>query len=298
MQIYKDYEALREQYGIDTGYATKNPKEFVAEFLGRKAFREALMEIPSNEKGKTFGQKVLDFIKKHILRIKETDTFFKQADDAIKKVMDMANKGDYPYGDEVAEDRDIEEKLNNKYKEEKSGDLFLSLSQKEGEDLYESAEEINRRVESGDARIVRLGEEAERGRRTAFHRIASLLAGNYTDRGSSRAIGEISEESGGEGIRFGSKRESDQEKTRLLNQKIAERVSKAVYKGGKLISEAKVERDSLDGKKYASASESNVYRTPDGKKITFINQRETGDRFLFHTQALLAQSRKGQGARE
>lgn len=104
LQIYKDYEELREQYGINTGYAAKNPKEFVAEFLGRKAFREALMELPSNEKGKTFGQKVLDFIKKHILRIKETDTFFKQADDAIKKVMDMANKGEYPYGDEVAED--------------------------------------------------------------------------------------------------------------------------------------------------------------------------------------------------
>jgi len=110
LQIYKDYVELSEQYGINTGYAAKNPKEFVAEFLGRKAFREALMELPSNEKGKTFGQKVLDFIKKHILRIKETDTFFKQADDAIKKVMDMANKGDYPYSDEVAEDNGREEK--------------------------------------------------------------------------------------------------------------------------------------------------------------------------------------------
>ena len=90
LEIFSEFTKLRSQYGITLGYASKNPKEFVAEFLGNKAFREALMELPSSTKKVTLGQKILNFIKK-ILGIPVKNTFFNRTDDAILRLMDYAN---------------------------------------------------------------------------------------------------------------------------------------------------------------------------------------------------------------
>ena len=90
LEIFSEFKKLGSQYGITLGYASKNPKEFVAEFLGNKAFREALMELPSSTKKVTLGQKFLNFIKK-ILGIPVKNTFFNRTDDAILRLMDYAN---------------------------------------------------------------------------------------------------------------------------------------------------------------------------------------------------------------
>ena len=90
LEIFSEFQKLRSQYGITLGYAAKNPKEFVAEFLSNKAFREALMELPSSTKKVTLGQKILNFIKR-ILGIPVKNTFFDRADDAILRLMDYAN---------------------------------------------------------------------------------------------------------------------------------------------------------------------------------------------------------------
>lgn len=90
LEIFSEFLKLRSQYGITLGYAAKNPKEFVADFLGNKAFREALMELPSSTKKVTLGQKILNFIKR-ILGIPVKNTFFDRADDAILRLMDYAN---------------------------------------------------------------------------------------------------------------------------------------------------------------------------------------------------------------
>lgn len=90
LEIFSEFRKLSSQYGITLGYAAKNPKEFVAEFLGNKAFREALMELPSSTKKVTLGQKILNFIKR-ILGIPVKNTFFDRADDAILRLMDYAN---------------------------------------------------------------------------------------------------------------------------------------------------------------------------------------------------------------
>lgn len=108
--IYKEYSNLTKQYGIETGYAAKNVKEFVSEFLGRKAFREALMALPSNKDKKlTIGQKILNFLKKAI-GIKTDDTFFDRADKAILNVLDMANAKEWEYvEDEYASNAETDE---------------------------------------------------------------------------------------------------------------------------------------------------------------------------------------------
>ena len=90
LEIFSEFTKLRSQYGITLGYASKNPKEFVAEFLGNKAFREALMELPSSTKKVTLGKKFLNFIMK-ILGIPVKNTFFNRTDDAILRLMDYAN---------------------------------------------------------------------------------------------------------------------------------------------------------------------------------------------------------------
>lgn len=90
LEVFSEYTKLSSQYGITLGYAAKNPKEFVAEFLGNKAFREALMELPSSTQKVTLGQKILNFIKR-ILGIPVKNTFFDRTDDAILRLMDYAN---------------------------------------------------------------------------------------------------------------------------------------------------------------------------------------------------------------
>ena len=103
LEIFSEFRKLSSQYGITLGYAAKNPKEFVAEFLGNKAFREALMELPSSTKKVTLGQKILNFIKR-ILGIPVKNTFFDRADDAILRLMDYANAREWDSAQSEDED--------------------------------------------------------------------------------------------------------------------------------------------------------------------------------------------------
>lgn len=215
---------------------------------------------------KSFGQRVLDFIKEKILHISPKDTFFNKADDAIKKVLDMANENDYSYSDkvsEVIEDRGSEEKLNKKFKDENSRDLFLSLHEKEGDELYETADELTRRIRAGEAKIGRLGEEMERGRTTPAHIVGTLLAGRRYNRAS-----RDNEETG-----------RTVHKGAAPLERSASKVSSSDYEGvkndiftwakksGHYIDENQVKKESVDGDVWGSGFESRVYRKQGGKKV-------------------------------
>lgn len=102
VSLFKDFKELAVQYGIDLGYAGKNPKEFVSEFLGRPALREALKVIPSNTK-KSWFNKVMDFIKS-ILHIDSKSSFYDRADEVIEKLLNNSNTKDYSHIDTIAED--------------------------------------------------------------------------------------------------------------------------------------------------------------------------------------------------
>lgn len=102
ISLFKDFKELSVQYGIDLGYAAKNPKEFVSEFLGRPAFREALKVIPSNTK-KSWFKRTMDFIKS-VLHIDTKSSFYDRADDIIEKLLIDSNTKDYSHIDAISED--------------------------------------------------------------------------------------------------------------------------------------------------------------------------------------------------
>lgn len=94
MPIYEEVLGLTNKYGFLRAYALKNEREFVAEFLSKPVFREALMLIPSRDKNLTLGQKVINFIKE-LLGIKPRDTLFNKADAAIKDILDTTKNSIY-----------------------------------------------------------------------------------------------------------------------------------------------------------------------------------------------------------
>lgn len=102
ISLFKDFKELSVQYGINLGYAVKNPKEFVSEFLGRPAFREALKVIPSNTK-KNWFKRAMDFIKS-VLHIDTKSSFYDRADDVIEKLLMDSNTKDYSHIDAISED--------------------------------------------------------------------------------------------------------------------------------------------------------------------------------------------------
>lgn len=102
ISLFKDFKELSVQYGIDLGYAAKNPEEFVSEFLGRPAFREALKVIPSNTK-KSWFKRTMDFIKS-VLHIDTKSSFYDRADDIIEKLLIDSNTKDYSHIDAISED--------------------------------------------------------------------------------------------------------------------------------------------------------------------------------------------------
>lgn len=90
--IYKEYKELGTKYGLNLGYGAKNQKEFVAEFLGNKFFREVLMALPSNTNKKvSIGRKILNFILEKVFGITPKDTFYHRADKVIQQLLDYAN---------------------------------------------------------------------------------------------------------------------------------------------------------------------------------------------------------------
>lgn len=92
--IYDEVAGLTNKYGFLRAYALKNEREFVAEFLSKPVFREALMLIPSKDKNLTIGQKVINFIKE-LLGIKPKETLFDKADAAIKDILDSTKNTIY-----------------------------------------------------------------------------------------------------------------------------------------------------------------------------------------------------------
>lgn len=94
MPIYEEVLGLTNKYGFLRAYALKNEREFVAEFLSKPVFREALMLIPSRDENLTLGQKVINFIKE-LLGIKPKDTLFDKADAAIKDILDTTKNSIY-----------------------------------------------------------------------------------------------------------------------------------------------------------------------------------------------------------
>jgi len=68
------------------GYAGKDANEFVAEFLGRKAFREVLRALPSTRKGNIF-QRMIEWFK-NLLHINSNNTLLRDAESAIEKILD------------------------------------------------------------------------------------------------------------------------------------------------------------------------------------------------------------------
>lgn len=94
--LYKEYTELADQYGLNLGYAAANQKEFVAEFLGNKFFREVLMALPSNTNKKvSIGRKILNFILEKIFGITPKDTFYHRADKVIQQLLDYSNNNGF-----------------------------------------------------------------------------------------------------------------------------------------------------------------------------------------------------------
>lgn len=92
--IYEEVLGLTKKYKFLEAYALKNEREFVAEFLSKPVFREALMLMPSRDKNLTLGQKVINFIKE-LFGIKPKETLFDKADAAIKDILDTTKNTIY-----------------------------------------------------------------------------------------------------------------------------------------------------------------------------------------------------------
>ena len=88
--LFNEFKTIQERYGMPSMYAAKNAKEFIAEFLGRKTFREVLMALNPTKGKKSIGERVYDFIKK-CLGISPKSDFYKRADSIISKLLDANN---------------------------------------------------------------------------------------------------------------------------------------------------------------------------------------------------------------
>lgn len=152
-----------------------------------------------------------------------------------------------------------QEMLNSNISDVPSQELLLSLSQKEGEERNEAIDELTKRVGSGEARIARLGKEMERGRRTLCHRIGSVLGSQFL------VAAENSDGTLGAGMHQGTmeaKGQAAKEELQVKND-----ILSWAKRNGYYFDEKEVEKNSLGGKLFKSAAESNVYRTKDGKKV-------------------------------
>lgn len=97
-------------------YALKNEKEFVAEFLSRPEFREALKLMPTDQtKPNNIFRKVLNWIKK-VLGINTRTTLYSQADKVIRDILD--NQAIEYYEADLAEE-------NNQFDSEWSRDHLM-----------------------------------------------------------------------------------------------------------------------------------------------------------------------------
>lgn len=85
--LFNEFKGLQQKYGLPTMYAAKNAKEFMAEFLGKKTFREVLMAIKPEKGKESLGQRIINFIKK-CLGIPQKSKFYSRVDNVISQILD------------------------------------------------------------------------------------------------------------------------------------------------------------------------------------------------------------------
>ena len=156
-----------------------------------------------------------------------------------------------------------EEMLNSDDESMSSEELLLSLSEKEGDERNETINELIRRVRSGAARIVRMGQEV-RSDGSSDAEIAGTIVGLW---GQLR-LRELADETL-RGVVPG--RSSLVHGSRAQVEAIASDCQLAIVSwaktSGSYISREEIEAISLDKAVWRSGAESDVYRTSDGKKL-------------------------------
>lgn len=148
---------------------------------------------------------------------------------------------------------DNEEKLNNKYKDENTHDLFLSLSEKEGEEYNGTVNEIAERVLSGRARIRREDTESGRRTRTKAQIGAEIISAN---RGGIPAANSVRAEF------------NEDAPSRARIEDAIEQWAKA---NGLWIDENAVKESSHEKNLLGAGEESRVYLSEDGNTVTKFN---------------------------
>lgn len=165
-----------------------------------------------------------------------------------------------------------EEMLNRDMEGMSSQDLLLSLSQKEGNERNETINELIRRVRTGEAKIVRMGQEVELDRESDAQIAGTIIAGWEQLRlseSSDDLLGSVVQSSSSvEGRPYTSGEDITPDfKLALISWARAT---------GHYISEEQIKEQSPEKHLFGSGAESNVYRTKDGEKvIKFINAEDT-----------------------
>lgn len=109
LPIYEQFKALTEKNNWLRAYAIKNEREFVAEFISKPIFRQALMLMPSQDKNLTIGQKIINFIKE-LLGFKPNTNLYQEADKAIKDIFDMTKNTIYLVDEAGREFEEVEDR--------------------------------------------------------------------------------------------------------------------------------------------------------------------------------------------
>lgn len=162
-----------------------------------------------------------------------------------------------------AADRVNEEMLNPDFEGKSSQELLLSLSQKDENGRNETINELVRRVREGEARIVRMGQEVG-SERANDAQIAGTILGGWQQ----LRLSEPSDDLLGGMVQSLSPVEGRQVST---GENTSPNIKLAIISWaratGHYISEEQVKEASPDKAMYGFGFESNVYRTPDGKKV-------------------------------
>lgn len=155
-----------------------------------------------------------------------------------------------------------EEMLNSDDESMSSEELLLSLSEKEGDERNETINELIRRVRSGAARIVRMGQEMALDRGNDAE-IAGAILGGWELRLSSLADGTL------RGMVQGRSEMVQRPGTPGTHPASVREVPIIAWAKatGHYYDEEQVRRDSLDKNVWLSGAQSNVYRSADGKKV-------------------------------
>ncbi|MBQ9391932.1 MAG: hypothetical protein IJU02_07055 [Lachnospiraceae bacterium] len=90
-QLFSEFKEIQSKYKLPVMYGGKNAKEFIAEFMGRKTFREVLMYMEPTNGNVSLGRKILNYIKK-VLGITPKSKLYDRAEEMILKLLDANNR--------------------------------------------------------------------------------------------------------------------------------------------------------------------------------------------------------------